>query len=373
MNILIINQHPKDVIGGSEIQCDLIATWLTRIGHRVNYLAVKAKSDRYDNEYTVIPQAGRFSFCIYKAIRENKPELVYWRYNKKHFLISAFLCKLFGIKLVFSISTYSDIQAWIWSGVFPFERFLVHFKSSKGIKSMIGSSKFLFDPIKSFTNYLGFYFTDGVIGIQKKLTNKLPVKQQISIYNSMDTFSLGEFYWGKPFIVWVANIKSKKNPEAFIKLAQRLIEENVDFIMIGNIQQPHYNEILKQENLPSNFHYLGPKQPAVVNSILKSSLFLVHTCNPEGFGNNFIQAWFQSKPTITLFFDPDDIIKKHKLGFHSNNFDNLVKDTKKLIHDKNMREETGLRAKIFAINNFSPEQNSIKFEQFFFEILKNYK
>jgi hypothetical protein len=37
MKILIINQHISDALGGSEMQCDLIAHGLTNLGHQVIY------------------------------------------------------------------------------------------------------------------------------------------------------------------------------------------------------------------------------------------------------------------------------------------------------------------------------------------------
>ena len=91
----------------------------------------------------------------------------------------------------------------------------------------------------------------------------------------------------------------------------------------------------------------------------------VHTCNPEGFGNNFIQAWLQGKPTITIFFDPDNIIEEQNLGFYSKTFNNLVLDTEKLINDKILRDSMGKRAREFARENFIPKVNAKKFEVFF--------
>jgi glycosyltransferase involved in cell wall biosynthesis len=369
MNLLIINQHSSDVIGGSEIQCDLIATWLTRFGHRVQYFAVKATSIYYEKEYDVIPQSGNFFYSLYKVLRKRKPELVYWRYNKKHLLLSVILCRFFGCKIIFSISTFSDIQPWIWTGIHPLEGFINFRKQAKSRREILRSFKLLFYPLKSYINYLGFYLIEGVVGIQKKLTNVLPVNQQITIYNSMDTNTTGGFYWNKPYVVWVANIKSKKNPESYIELARRLKDEDVDFLMIGQIQQSHYQVLLEEVNLPSNLHYLGFKTPADVNNIIRSSLFLIHTCNPEGFGNNFIQAWFQGKPTLTLYFDPDDIIKEFKLGYHSGSLDKLVEDTKILLHDNSLRKEIGDRAENFARCHFVPEQNAKKYEAFFQKIL----
>jgi glycosyltransferase involved in cell wall biosynthesis len=372
MKILIINQHPQDVVGGSEIQCDLIGTWLSRFGHQVGYFAVKAKSENYKNyEYKVIPQTLHFLKDLKRVLSQEKPQLVYWRYNKKHLLASVLLCKFYGCKVVFSISTYSDTQAWIWGGIHPFENLLNNLKGFTSFTARIRSLKLLWDPLKSFLNYLGFYMVDGVVGIQRRLTHIVPVKDQIAIYNSMDASVQEAFRWPRPYIVWVSNIKSKKNPEAYIELAKHLADEEVDFLMIGKVQQEYYKNLLSKENLPANLHYLGPKSPEEVNSILKSSLMLVHTCNPEGFGNNFIQAWLQGKPSITLYFDPDDLIKDNFLGFHAQSIAQMVADTRKLIREPELRHQIGQQALKFALENFVPKQNALKFEAFFQSVLNS--
>ena len=56
---------------------------------------------------------------------------------------------------------------------------------------------------------------------------------------------------------------------------------------------------------------------------------------------------------VSLNVDPDNIITKEKLGLCSGNFVNLVKDTKELIVNANLRKEMGLRSRDYAIRNYS--------------------
>ena len=49
------NQHLEDVIGGSEIQCHLIAKYLTGFGHEVFYAAINSKQVDYATNYHIIP------------------------------------------------------------------------------------------------------------------------------------------------------------------------------------------------------------------------------------------------------------------------------------------------------------------------------
>ena len=58
-------------------------------------------------------------------------------------------------------------------------------------------------------------------------------------------------------------------------------------------------------------------------------------------------------PVISLNIDPDNIIKRNKIGLHSKTFEQLVKDTKLLIDNTKLREEMGEKAQKFAFKKFS--------------------
>ncbi len=357
MKILMINHHPRDVLGGSEIQCDLIATYLTRLGHKVIYFAVRGKQKQYDTVYRVEP--GRLNWRdLWRIVSTDRPDLVYWRFNKRKLLPSVVFLKLMRVKIVFSISHINDVIKWS--------------HKVRGDANSLGErirkwSSFIRSALSSRVNHFGYYWVDGVIAQLQQQTGKLPVQKEQVIYNSMDGRII-PFHWKKPFIVWVASLKRTKNPEVFIELSRNLQEMNVDCLMIGRIQQSCYRVLLQDPGLPSNFNYLGVKQFSEVNGILQKSLFLVHTCHPEGLPNVFIQAWMQGKPTISLYYDPDDMIQNHNIGYLSRNFEQLVKDTKVLIDNKMLREEMGQRARMFAEKCFNPKKNIRKFEAFFKEI-----
>jgi glycosyltransferase involved in cell wall biosynthesis len=104
---------------------------------------------------------------------------------------------------------------------------------------------------------------------------------------------------------------------------------------------------------------------------LKNSLFLVHTCNPEGFSNIFIQAWLQAKPAVSLLFAPDGFIEKHQIGYFSRDMDAMCRQITRLIEDEPLRRAMGLRAQEVAGHLFHPENNVREFERFFKEVLND--
>ena len=74
MKVAIINQHPQDFLGGSEIQCDIIVRKLQEFGHHVVYLACKGNRE-YDCPYPVKPVKLSSDSIARAAINEN-PDIV---------------------------------------------------------------------------------------------------------------------------------------------------------------------------------------------------------------------------------------------------------------------------------------------------------
>lgn len=356
MKILLVNQHPQDTVGGSEIQCDLIARHLAQSGHTVVYFAVQGKQQSYQTPYTVEP--GTFDRGGFQRILvKHRPDLVYWRLNRRHFLPSVLLCKRMGIKFVFAVSSWGDLHKWAYrlkTDQLPF---------SKKLPILYQHSR---QSLITCIHYLGYYFVDGVIVQLEQQRHTLPVAREIVIHNSVDATAT-PFRWEKPFVIWIGTFKPIKNPELYIGLARHFQQTGIDFLMVG-VVRGRYTDILEHLSLPSNLHLLGLRPHQEVNGILQQALFLVQTSDTEGFPNVFIQAWAQGIPTIGLYYDPDRMVQKNNLGFISGSFEQLIKDTKTLLDNTSLRKQMGQRAQQFAAEHFNPARNVKKFEAFFREI-----
>jgi glycosyltransferase involved in cell wall biosynthesis len=367
LKVALVNHHRSDFLGGSEIQCDLIASGLTRFGHEVVYLAVNGRDSGDDTPYRTTPVESFGLLKMWRILREIRPDVVYWRHNKKGLFVSALAAKLLGIKFAYSMSHVCDSRIWENSGTRPFETFRGALRNAKSPKGVLKSLPALTEPLYSAVNYLAIpFFVDGVVCQVRDMLGKLPVRKQTAIRNSMASAGV-EFSWHRPFVLWVANIKPKKNPEKFQELARTLAHLDVDFLMIGAIQDKRYQYLTQLEE-GGNFHYLGARHPSEVNGVLASSLFLVHTCNPEGFPNNLIQAWLQGKPTISLYYDPESTIESNGMGFLSRDFETLVSQSRRLIEDPDLRGEMGRRARAYSEENFNTEKNVRKLEQFLLQL-----
>ncbi len=366
----------QDVLGGSEVQCDIIARKLTELGHELIFIAVNSKKDNYDFPYQVIPLTKFTISSLYSILKTLKGDIVYWRFNKNKLLISAFIIKITGSKLVFSISAISDTKVFIHKGESLY----------RNIKKIILTHKFpnllkdlfveIISSFKNFFNFFSFFlYVDGIVSNNRNHLDKMQFKSICKcpkLYIPNSVLPVGtKFEWSKPFIVWVSNIKSKKNPEEFFKLSQVLTNEKVDFLMIGKIQDAEYEWLndYKNQDRDSNFYYLGQCSIQDVFGIINKSLFLVHTCDREGFPNNFIQSWILGKPTISLYYDPEGVIEKNNIGLFSRDFNGLIRDTKTLINDDSLRLSQGKNALTFAHKRFNPDINVRTLERFMRNII----
>ncbi len=353
MKVAIVNRHPADVLGGSETQCDNIATGLRERGHDVVYIAPEGKLGRdYQRSYQVIPVTSNAA-SISRAVINANPDVVYWRLNKFYLYRAARRISEWRIPIIFAISHINDIRRWTY---------LANPKS--GIVQFVKAAK---QGLYSSFNYRGYKHVAGVTSLNPDYLGALPVPKQRFVANSVDD-SVVDFSWPRPFVAWVANIKPAKRPELYVRLARELAGRGVDFLMVGSIQSKDY-EWIRLAPDAGCFHYLGPKTIQQVNGILARSLFLVHTCEPEGFGNVFIQAWLQRKPTVTLGFDPAGYISEHGLGGTADgNWEVFVGLVADLIENLSMRESIGQRAFAFARQNFSVAKTVEDVEAFMYEV-----
>ena len=106
-----------------------------------------------------------------------------------------------------------------------------------------------------------------------------------------------------------------------------------------------------------NLEYKGELSIEKVNDLLRESHLFVNTSLYEGGPpNTFVQAWMRETPIVSLNVDPDDIIRKNTLGFHSGSFEQMVKDVKFLIENEKVRQEMGRNAREYAIREHDIEK-----------------
>jgi len=99
--------------------------------------------------------------------------------------------------------------------------------------------------------------------------------------------------------------------------------------------------------------------------LIRDSLFLVHTCNPEGFPNVFIQAWAQAKTVVSLYFDPGALLATHRIGVCSGDYETFKQDVARLIAEPELRQAMAARALCFATEHCDRSKNVEQLERAF--------
>ena len=173
-----------------------------------------------------------------------------------------------------------------------------------------------------------------------------------------------------PLVVWINNIKKIKRPELFIKLAKRCKNLNAKFTLAGRLQKGLWGEnFLKKISETSNIDYIGEITLQKANELLDKASINVVTSKSEGFGNSNIQGWLRETPTVSLI-DPDNILKKNSIGFHSKNLEQMVNHVIYLIKNGDIRKEMGKRARQYAVKNHNIEKIGINYLEIFKDLKK---
>ena len=345
----MINKHPDDALGGSEIQCDIISKGLSGLGHDVFYLAVGGKEKYRECLYSIIPVKSEVD-SIFRAVSEICPDIVYWRSNRSLAARAINEIRKFNVPVVFAVSNRYDLL--------PSDAFMIYKKKLKAVSDFISLRK----QLKSIKT------CDAVTVLNPEYKSLSPVKNTHAVTNAMEDV-LVPFSWPRPYCVWIANLKDLKRPDEYIRLARELSGMQVDFLMVGRMGAG-YEWIKNSDQTPENFFYLGEKAVDEANGIIESSLFHVHTCYPEGFGNIFIQAWMYGKPSVSLSFDPGGYIKKYNAGIVAgDDFSSFASSVEKLIKEEETRDVMGKAARRIYDEHHRPDVLARRVEKVLLDVV----
>ena len=170
--------------------------------------------------------------------------------------------------------------------------------------------------------------------------------------------------------LWVGRISKEKRPDLYFKLAKEIPEH--DFFMIGAPSRKdceYYKRIKKEAGDVDNLRFLGFVPHEKINEYYSRSSILVNTSPVEGFPNTFLEAWGNSIPVVS-FVDPDKVISRNKLGYSSNNFEEMVKNVKKLLETTDLRAEMGINGKKYVLNEHNFNKVVDSYEKLFERLIE---
>ncbi len=183
---------------------------------------------------------------------------------------------------------------------------------------------------------------------QKDLLKERFGFESILIRNGLPIPTEGLAKGDRPLVVWVGSLSELKNPRAFVRLAEAL--PDIRFELVGGKTRDlaAYGAVEEALARLPNFTYRGFVPFHKINRVFESAHVLVNTSRIEGFPNTFLQAWSMRVPVVSLVADPDGVIGKFGLGFHSGSFEQMVADVSELARNASLRDEMGQRARKYV-------------------------
>lgn len=378
MRILIVNRHIDHIAGGSETQCHEIATALAARGHDVVYAVCRPEGGQHAHPYAIHPLRGRFGTAFERALAEVRPQIVYWRFNKRHLLRSVLGARRAGAKFVFAVSHVNDVR--------PFAAKPFHAAQLGALRRGVRALGRARIAASGAVNHLALRLVDGIVYQHAGQVPAGANGRHVVIHNSARPARAAESAEGvaptavgaadagtrtpQRYVLWAANLKQSKNPEEFVRLAADLEHTGVEFRMAGQIQDGAYRRLVESDRLPRNFRYLGHQPRDALDALMSGCLLLAHTCDPEGFPNVFIQAWSHGKPVASLRYDPGALLARHGIGLCAGgDYASFKADVERLIADEALRDTIGRRALAFVREHCDRERNVARLEAFFTELL----
>jgi len=310
LRVAVVNRHPDDAVGGSELQCDLFARELTARGHEVTYVALHSPATRsaaaagegapyaripLDSEATSDP--GR----IAGAVRASRADVVYWRYGREHLAeVTAILSGPDGaVPVVLAVAHADDVARWPALPLAP-----------GGARHRASDLR---RRLQHRRSWRVFRQVAAIAAQRQDFLGRTPVERQMHIPNIVDP-AIVRFEWPRPYVAWVANLKPRKRPEQLVPLAAALARSGLDLLVAGAVQDARYASFAFHDPAVPNLHPLGLLPPAQAAGLIAGARCLAVTARPEGLSNAMIQAWWHGVPTVSLDYDPDDTITTEGLG-----------------------------------------------------------
>lgn len=352
-----------DQVGGAELQMTILAKELAKRSYDVSFITfehfinsnekieginVYNLFDSKNSGYTYLNPKNLYKIFI--TLKKINPDIYIQRATTPLTGIISFFAKLTNKIFLYSVSSDKDVSEYL------------SFKSLKDLKNI-----FFWFGIKNCNLVLCQTYH------QKNLLNQALNKSAKVIKNIFQFTPIEQKCKNSSLIIilWVGRISKEKRPELFLNLADCFPDYR--FWMIGSPCPPHteyYFEIKESAKKIKNLEFIGFVPHSKIFEYYEKSYLLINTSPNEGFPNTFLEAWSCGIPVVSLNFDPDEIICKYELGFHSMTFDDLVKHTSQLLKNKSLRKKMGIDARNYVLKEHNVSHIVDEYEKLFSDIIK---
>mgnify|MGYP000980893530 FL=1 len=171
------------------------------------------------------------------------------------------------------------------------------------------------------------------------------------IYNPIKTSELPKLSntYDKKTVIWIGTIEEIKQPSLLIELAKSLPDYYFKVIGRCSVNEPAVCKwfLSEIESVP-NLSYLGFMPQGKLKSVYQEASILINTSIAEGFPNTFLEAWLYGVPVVSLNVDPDEIICKNHLGFHSKTIKQMITDIDTLLKNESLLTDCGRNCQLYV-------------------------
>ncbi len=318
-------------LGGAEMQTYILAKELSRRNYNVSAILKENRKPPGSIRIFVINKRKILStFSLFRAMCRADADIYYQRTGGFITGIIGLFCTLRNRKFVFHVSSMHQCRK-DWPRGGNFLKRVSYRWGLKGVAKILVQTENQRSALKK-----NFGFESSVI---RNMVAELPTKSR-----------------KENMVLWVGTVNERKRPDVFLRLASSFPKHR--FVMIGGKgeNQEFYRKIERQSQSIKNLEFLGFRPYEETQGYFQKCKVFVNTSMDEGFPNTYLQAWSNYVPVVALEFDPDEIICKNSLGFHSRNFDNIVRDVRLLMEDERMRRRMALNGRLYVEKNHKIEK-----------------
>ena len=337
-------------MGGAQYQVKCLLDELIKMDrYDISYIANRISSGYHPKEYqlfSVGSRSPRFGFVTHARplthlLERLAPDLIYQRVACGYTGIAARYAKRHNVKMVWHVAHDSDVTSdKTIHGRNPLRRYLEKNSVAYGIRH----ASCVITQTRDQAELMERNFARRADAI---VPNFHPAPQE-----PVDKS-------GRPLVVWVANLKPWKQPEAFVRLAAALADiSDVRFVMVGALmaegRDTRWGEsLIRSIDETENLEYRGSTSQTEVNELLARAHLFVNTSRHEGFANTFIQAWMREVPVVSLHVDPDRVLSTRRIGARCGSEDELQRVVRYLLSHEQERRALGRTARTYALEHHS--------------------
>jgi glycosyltransferase involved in cell wall biosynthesis len=173
---------------------------------------------------------------------------------------------------------------------------------------------------------------------------------------------------GPPRLLWAARIARVKRLELLLDLAESCPDLAFDVAGAPEADNEYTRALMARGRAIPNVHLLGRVERAGMAALYARATALVCTSAHEGFPNTFLEAWSHGLPVLSTF-DPDGLIRSHRLGAVVDDVPGLAREVRLLVSSEMERAAVGARARQYYLAHHTPEAALNCFDEIFREAL----